>query len=350
MKQELKNLLISLPGFESICRILTRKHVRTLMYHRFSESECTESRSLSAATLRKHLDYITRHHPCWLPSDHWDALNGQKKWLSCPVVITIDDGYRDFYRFAFPVLRDAGVPAMLFVTTAFVDGSKLLWWDRLAQMLEKSVESSVSIMLGTKLLQIDLSTSDSRYNAWNTIADRCRFLSEEEKISLMLQLESLLHVGPADIHDERYQAVTWDEVRVMHASNIQFGAHTVNHPILSRLALEQASYEIKESKKRIVEEVGDAVDWFCYPQGGPADFTSEVKNLIKEASFKGSYIAYQDIDSENDFVALPRYCAPREILDLRWCLCGAEYIVLRIRKLIGRPARLGEDYWIDHDE
>ena len=50
-------------------------------------------------------------------------------------VITVDDGYRDFYDIAFPVLREEGVPATFFVTTGFIDGQIWLWPDLLEYAL-----------------------------------------------------------------------------------------------------------------------------------------------------------------------------------------------------------------------
>ena len=48
------------------------------------------------------------------------------------VLVTFDDGYRDFAAHAWPTLRTAGVPATLFVATAAADDpTRPFWWDRL---------------------------------------------------------------------------------------------------------------------------------------------------------------------------------------------------------------------------
>src|SRR5438477_1528660 len=47
------------------------------------------------------------------------------------VAITFDDGYRDNYQYAFPILKKYGLPATIFVTTGAIETGKLLWHDRI---------------------------------------------------------------------------------------------------------------------------------------------------------------------------------------------------------------------------
>jgi len=56
------------------------------------------------------------------------------------VAVTFDDGYRDNFTAALPVLRQHGVKATFFVTTSFLDGRGASWWDEIAWMLRSSPE------------------------------------------------------------------------------------------------------------------------------------------------------------------------------------------------------------------
>ena len=53
------------------------------------------------------------------------------------IVVTVDDGYADFYRIAFPLLCRYEIPCTFFVTTKFVAGRKWLWPDKLTWMLAR---------------------------------------------------------------------------------------------------------------------------------------------------------------------------------------------------------------------
>ena len=80
-------------------------------------------------------------------------------------------------------------------------------------------------------------------------------------------------------------------------------------------------------------------------QGGPADTTPRVRALVRELGFRGSYIAYQDPARERDLDALPRYGVGTDWTDFRWMLCGAEHLLLRLRRLLGLPVGPGRSYW-----
>ena len=53
-----------------------------------------------------------------------DDLKPRGKW----VCITFDDGYRDNYTLACPLLKRLGVPFVVYVTTGFVDNQLPIWW------------------------------------------------------------------------------------------------------------------------------------------------------------------------------------------------------------------------------
>lgn len=135
----------------------------------------------------------------------------------------------------------------------------------------------------------------------------------------------------------------------MGLAGVQFGAHTLSHPILSRLPAQQAQAEIEQSRRQLEKELTQPVDWFCYPQGGPADYTVGIMEMVREAGFKGCYVAHQDVALEKNLFALPRYCPGEDMAVFRWSLCGAEYLVGRLRALLGKPAGPGAAYWAGRD-
>ena len=346
MKRDLKNALLALPGFQQLCRSLTRRHVRTFMFHRFTKEPGGDSRLLSADLLSEQMNYLTRHHPNWTPDDHAAALHGVKRWQACPVVITVDDGYRDFYEVAFPILRDHGVRPVLFVTTNFVEGKILLWWDRLRQILTGTSRDTLYVELQGESVHLPLTTPEKRDRAWNIIADYSRFVPDHEREALLDHIGELCTKEGVDTGDPRFQAVTWDQVMTMARAGVIMGAHTVNHPVLSRLPPEQAKKEIVQSKLRLEAVLGYQVDWFSYPQGGPADYTEANREIVHEAGFTGSYVAYQSL-GETDIFRLPRYGGDNDLTSFKWKLCGAEYLMLRMRKAIGKPASYGDTSWQD---
>jgi peptidoglycan/xylan/chitin deacetylase (PgdA/CDA1 family) len=263
------------------------------------------------------------------------------------VVVTVDDGYEDFGRIAHPIFEEHGIPSMLFVTTDFVDGKTWFWWDRLEYALRESAPERHRITLGQDQIDLDLSNPAKLKRAWHRIADRGRFLSDQDKEDLVTSVARELGIELPDRAPAGYEPLTWDQVRALRRRGAAFGAHTCRHPILSRITVTEAEVEITESGRRLAEELGEPARWFCYPQGGPADWTPDVRRIVARR-FAGCYLAYQTLDDPADPYTMPRYCLTPDMLSFRWTLCGAEYLILRLRRILGLSTGVGASYWADH--
>src|SRR5438874_8651569 len=54
------------------------------------------------------------------------------------VCLTFDDAYRDTLRWAYPVLKDAGVPFAVYIPTSFPDRLGELWWLALEAVIARN--------------------------------------------------------------------------------------------------------------------------------------------------------------------------------------------------------------------
>jgi glycosyltransferase involved in cell wall biosynthesis len=128
----------------------------------------------------------------------------------------------------------------------------------------------------------------------------------------------------------------------MAGDGMLFGAHSVTHPFLSRVTLERARQEIADSGRRLTEMIGEAPGWFCYPQGGPPDYTAQVRDLVAKLGYRGCFVAYPKHSVPEDVYALPRTGVGADMADFRWTLCGAEILGLRLRRWLGLTADFSE--------
>jgi peptidoglycan/xylan/chitin deacetylase (PgdA/CDA1 family) len=95
--------------------------------------------------------------------------------------------------------------------------------------------------------------------------------------------------------------MTWDQVREMGANGIEFGSHTLTHPIMTRIPHEQVKRELVESKQLIEQEIGKPVVTFAYPNGGPEDFNP---GIIAELRDAGYMMAFSLMPGYNRYPAL----------------------------------------------
>ncbi len=346
LRKVARRALLLLPGFEALCRRLTPRHVRVLMYHRFRPDDVDDPRALGASALRAQLRLIRRNHPLWTADRQGAALrDGWPAGVRAPVVITVDDGYADFRAVAFPALREAGAPATLFVTTGFVDGRTWLWWDRLRHALETAAPGRYALSGGAGALDLDLRDGPGRERAWNALADHCRFRPETECGAIIAAAAAAVGVALPPLPPPAYAAVSWDDLREMSSLGIACGGHTDTHPILTRIGPDEVRHELTACRDRLAAELGSPPRWFAYPQGGPADYDEGVARLVAEAGFAGAYVSHPAWDGEGGPFTLTRYSVGADVWDLRWYLCGAEYLWLGLRRRAGRPAGAPASYW-----
>lgn len=262
-------------------RLLNRLRKRApfiLMYHGVvapeRESSDITGKFVPVAEFRRQVDYLKEAHEVVAISALVDRLDNGGI-TGNEAVITFDDGYRNNYLHAFPVLREAGVPATVFLATGFISGKKWLWVDRVEYAVNNSLEIR-SERLGLELKAADL---DGKRRALVEIKKRLKALPSSEIPSAVEEIGACVKFPDAPCGN--YEFMGWDDIREMSGSGVEFGPHTVNHPILTRISFEDAKREITESKAEIEAETGRCADVFCYPNGKRADYDERIKGFLK---------------------------------------------------------------------
>jgi peptidoglycan/xylan/chitin deacetylase (PgdA/CDA1 family) len=99
--------------------------------------------------------------------------------------------------------------------------------------------------------------------------------------------------------------VDWDQVREMYKGGIEFGGHTMSHPILTRISIDQASQEIEGSKARIEGELGEPILGFAYPNGLANDFDIEIERLTARAGYRAAFTLLNGPSSQREVMRNP---------------------------------------------
>lgn len=287
-------------GGLQIAKYLSRRHPRILMYHRIGPGGA--SGAIDAKRFRRQMQLIKRElNPISLNT--LINAHAENNIPQNAIVVTFDDGYSDFYRYAFPILKEENIPCTLFVTTGFINGDIWLWPDRLRYCIDTSTRDAISIPgQHTKY-----SLQDNRRQIWNDLADHCLTLSNLEKAEFIDSVEKELAVEPPAFPPKAYEALNWDQVREISDAGIEIGSHSVSHPVMTSLSDDALRYELVQSKAAIEERVGCTVTSFCYPNGQPFDFDERVKSAVDSAGYCVALAAFPGRDTLGDRLAVNRY-------------------------------------------
>ncbi len=174
-------------------------------------------------------------------SDVEAYLKEGKKLPPRAVILTFDDGYQDFYLYVYPVLKQYGYKATVFIITG--------------------------------------QTADDEKNRFDSRWED----DNEENLSLHL---------------------IWPEIKEMADYGIEIGGHSERHPCLNDESLTEEDLwrEINGCKETIEEKLGRKIIAFAYPGGRNNE---KVRNLVKKSGYKFAVISgggvQEDIESNDPF-------------------------------------------------
>ena len=245
-------------------RWANRGNVLILMYHRFGESDA----KISAREFETHLEYLKKNHRVLPLSETIDCLQNGKTLPPNSVVITIDDGYKDVYEIAFPLLKKFDFPATVYAITDFSDGKCWLWTDLMRYVL-----------LNTKRDVTDRLETAAQFNV------DLKKLPNEEKEAKIKEFAKDFGVEIPALPPPEFAPMNWAEAREMDAKNISIESHTVTHPILTNISANELEFELKTSKKRLEEVLERRVEHFCYPNGS---LNKAVEKAVENAGYKSA--------------------------------------------------------------
>lgn len=310
LKRFLSEVMSSTGVLALIERLPCFRKAFLLMYHRVIDSDspqpftCQSGMFVTRETFKTQIGFLKNHFDLVFLDDLIEKrIKGQDISRCC--AITFDDGWRDNYTVAFPILEKYRAPATIFLTTGFVGTERVFWPDELSFYLE---HISFSKLLSETKSEVIKSFV---YKIVKHIKKRREFISEEAietlKVVSTTEREEILNCFRSVIGDKRIpaQIMNWDEARKMHASGfIRFGAHTVNHVILDQVPLGLVSDEITGSRDDIQTKLGCKVKLFAYPNG---NFNHNIEKLLFDNGFIGAVTTQKGCYDINTFpMRIPR--------------------------------------------
>lgn len=195
--------------------------------------------------------------------------------------ITFDDGYSDNHDVALPILTDNRATATFFISTGLVDNPRTPWWDELAWIVRTTTRDRIDVPGRADPLAI----SDNRAGTIRRVQTAAKRLPGGSLDEFVAQVAESAGTGriPREL---RPPWLSWDQVREMRQAGMEIGGHTVNHPVLSRLAPEVQEYELAESFRRIAAELGEPPRSMSYPVGGPEAYDGVTKDAARAAGWE----------------------------------------------------------------
>lgn len=245
----------------------TGRRFQVLNYHKVSPDPHPSFPPIMPRVFEQQILFLKRHYQIL---DLEDLIQSSYDGTIPPkaVAITFDDGYRDNFEYAFPLLQKHNVTATIFLTTSALDNREKIWHDRIFDSFRFSRSSNHKWVL-------------------HDVIARAKTLSGSERIPFIEEIERDLD---PEIPDEfQNPMLSWSQVIEMHRAGIRFGSHTCTHPILSREDPVVVWDELVQSKGEIEEHLQARISLLAYPNGQSNDFTPEVQQAVEKAGYSAAF-------------------------------------------------------------
>ncbi len=272
--------------YGSLRRKISKSQVIILVYHRIGPmtDKWSVNPMLHHDLFEEQINYFSKNFEI-ISLNNLSEMIARGTIPEKAVVITFDDGYKDNYDVAFPILKKYNVPATIFLATGSIEQKKLFWWDLVNYALFHTDMESIDMDdIGTYQLNSDEDKSKAGLN----IQEKLKKMDNNKKESVINELINLTDVNIPEKLGKKY-ILSWNEIKKMNKNGIDFGSHTVNHPILTNISLDEAKWEIENSKSCIEENIGTEVKSFAYPNG---DFNQRISSLVENLGFTSSVSVY----------------------------------------------------------
>jgi len=280
-------------------RAVGGRRVLILSYHRvvgdFAEEEKRSLYTLNIEqrTFRRHLEVLQESHDVVSLDDALSVLQGTSQAARDVAVVTFDDGYRDVYTHAFPVMRDLRVPGVVYVPSGFVGTDRRLGHDRLFAALRRMNERGIAPMavgVGNPGERWLIDAFDGHVRPGVALERLIARHPTPGLLRLTDALEDRLGITAARPQPGELP-MSWEMLRELDAHGVVVGAHTAEHTVLTNQRLDDARREIAQCKAALEKGLRKPVKHFAYCNGY---YSAGVAQALKSEGFV-SAVTTEDI-------------------------------------------------------
>jgi peptidoglycan/xylan/chitin deacetylase (PgdA/CDA1 family) len=273
---------------------------RVLSDNERAHSDSPGSMVLREGTFEVLLQYLRREFRI-ISLEELEESGGKRPDRAKPLcLITFDDGWRDNYTTAYPCLKKYGIPATIFVTTGMLETPEGFWVEHLVRAWRdpggrQQIQSRFrrEVPGGRDVPDLE------------EIIETCKRMPAEKRRPFVEELAAL--VEARDVQYTADQMLTWQQIMEMSAAGIDFGSHTVSHPLLTYEDDATVERELSVSKRDLGAKLAKRVSAFAYPNG---DWDERIRRMVKEAGYEYAFT----IQRGWHFWGKDRHAIPRFVL------------------------------------
>jgi peptidoglycan/xylan/chitin deacetylase (PgdA/CDA1 family) len=265
---------------------------------------------------RRQLQLLKTKYTVIAPEDVLAWCENGRELPPRAVLLTCDDGLVNNLTEMLPALEEESLRCLFFATGASAnDEPSTLWYEELFLLLLRAPAGSFKISSADIEIGGMLAGRDQRRALWWNLVKQLSQCGAGSRKAFLEAARLRLRTGDSDAlfpandlpSQRRFRLLNRAELKQLEAAGMTIGAHSMSHPLLSRLPLELARAEITESRACLEAVLGKRVWAFAYPFGDAQSVTPEILAMAKDAGYAAAFLNWGGgLGAELPPFAIPR--------------------------------------------
>jgi len=244
------------------------------------------------ALLEKCLDYAQKKQFQFSSLDELVqmAIKGEKP-KTPTLCFTMDDGYLDQVTVLTPLFLKYNAKPTIFVLSDFSDNIDWPWDAKLMYLTQTTEIPSAEFEFDNQFFSLSFSTQNERVQSRRKITAFAKYLEDKKQDSFIALMENKLAITLPKTAPQAFAPADWESLRHYQKLGLNIGAHGKTHKVFNTLSNEDVTQELTQSKNRLLSEIPQASNIFCYSSGTIRDYSQRHCSLVADASFTAAVSA-----------------------------------------------------------
>ena len=287
---------------------MNKKNFTILLYHGVTNYKSVGVENFSrkhifSRDFEKQMIYLKKNYKV-ISMDELVYLYNNPKIIDKNVnyaAVTFDDGFKNNFSTAAPILSKHKIPTMFYITTGLIGSNNLFWVDKIENYVNRANVKSFKLRLNINYIKFNIESSERKIQAIKKIKSYCKLIPRKDKDRVLKELKEVTKYKNSKKAIKNYEILNWNEIRLMSKNKLfSFGAHTVDHEILSYLSQSDMMKQIQKSVSTLSNNLNLRVKHFSYPEGQKNHYNHLVIKFLKKIGIVCSPSAVNGLNSQND--------------------------------------------------
>ena len=200
------------------------------------------------------------------------------------LAVTFDDGFKNNYTIAAPILEKYGIQSTFYLSTGFIETEKMFWVDIVEDTINRTKKNKIKLNIDNKTLIFKTESFKNKIDSTKKIKTILKKTPVIIKDQIIKSLVKVTNVIPSTNASENYKKLSKIEIKALGSNKLfTIGAHTINNNSLTMLKSKELKKEISGSISYLSNLLKIPINHFSYPEGSKKDFNDQIIKYLKKS-------------------------------------------------------------------